>query len=117
VFSIIYTGISYHYTRLRPFWTAANLVTVLLMSAFFTSYLKFDPFDWPIWGPFATVLGIVARAGIEVIYNSADYELAMGFWDRLWGNNDSGNGDNQYGSNHGSNSYPMSTFQHRRAAE
>jgi hypothetical protein len=80
-------------------WIAANLVTVLLMTAFFTSYLEFDTFDWPIWGPFATVLGITSRAGLEAIYNGADQEVAGMYWKNLWGskNNSEETGDGRNG--------------------
>ena len=89
------------------------------MTAFFTSYLKFDPYDWPIWGPLATVLGIIARAGIQAIYNSRDRELATNFWGRLCGNGGSGGDgrDNNGGGGNGPNDFEMGRLQRRRTAE
>ncbi|EUC29667.1 hypothetical protein COCCADRAFT_8169 [Bipolaris zeicola 26-R-13] len=80
LFGVLYTSITHRYTQSKPFRAATNLATALLMTAFFISYLKFDLSDWPIWGPLAMVLGVVARAGMEAIYSSADCDMVKGFW-------------------------------------
>jgi hypothetical protein len=100
-------------------WTTANLATVLLVTAFFLSYLRFDPFDWPIWGPFATVLGIIFRAGLEALYNSADREPAREFQNSLWeGNNSSEEtGVSQNGSSGGPGKYLLVPIQRRRSTK
>ena len=78
------------------------MLIVLLMTAFFTAYLGFDPMDWPTWGPFAAVLGIVVKAGIHHTYNSADRGLLRRSWDHLMGNaeeDDNNNGNGNYNGN------------------
>lgn len=81
----VYTGITLYYARNRPFWSLATLIIILLMTAFFTAYLGFDPMDWSTWGPFAVVLGIVVKVGIYHTYNSADRGLLRRSLDYLMG--------------------------------
>jgi hypothetical protein len=52
-----------------------TMLLVLLMTAFFTAYLSFDPMDWSTWGPFAAVLGIIVKTGIHHTHSSADRGL------------------------------------------
>jgi len=49
-----------------------TMFLIILMTAFFTTYLGFDIMDWPVWGPLAAVLGMVIKSGIEHTCNSAE---------------------------------------------
>jgi hypothetical protein len=74
------------------------------MTAFFKTYLGFDPMDWSTWGPFAAILGIIVKIGIHHTYNSADRGLLRQLRDCLMGNaeEDDGNGtDNNSNNNNG----------------
>ena len=77
------------------------MLIILLMTAFFTAYLGFEPMNWSTWGPFAAVLGIVVKAGIHHTWNSADRGLLRGFWNFIMNNAEEQNNSNNYNaSNH-----------------
>ena len=76
-----------------------NLATVPLMTTMFTYCFCFDLFDWPIWGPFATVLGVVFGAGLEAAYHDTDSQLSGELWKKsAASNNDAGTGYGLSGS-------------------
>ncbi len=80
-----------------------TMLLVLLMTAFFTTYLGFDPMDWSTWGPFAAVLGIIIKIGIHHTYESADRGLLRQLRDCLMGNaeeaDDNGTDNNRNNNN------------------
>lgn len=85
----------------------------------FTSYLAFGIRECAIWGPFATVLGIITRAGLEAIYDGVDQEKARVLWNNVWGSDDNstdtGNGTRD--SSGGPVGHPWIVAQRRRIVE
>jgi hypothetical protein len=102
------------------------MLLVLLMTAFFTTYLGFDPMDWSTWGPLAAVIGIIVKAGIHNTYNSADRGLLRQLRDCLMGNgeevqanrtdnNSNNNAENRLSSaNSAHNGQELEDMSHRR---
>jgi hypothetical protein len=82
-----------------------TILVVLLITAFFTTYLGFDPMDWSTWGPLAAVMGIIVKAGIHHTYDSADRGLLRQLRDCLMGNADGNGTDNHSNNNNNSNGH------------
>ena len=72
-----------------------TMFLIILMTAFFTTYLGFDIMDWPIWGPLAAVLGVVIKSGIQHTCNSADRGLLRDLRDCLMGIDNTENDNNR----------------------
>ncbi|KAH7081029.1 hypothetical protein FB567DRAFT_606471 [Paraphoma chrysanthemicola] len=84
--ALIFLGITLHYARVHPIWALLHFLVVLLMLAFFSTYLHLDAFDLHFWGPLAVDLGLVFSIGIEAVYHSADRGLMRKFCDFVMGN-------------------------------